>query len=80
MDCGPLAQRSRVKLPSSSYLAPAQEEIQAEASAPVTLYASPGAEPAPAPTRVISISSLPDLPPSQPASYFRRPILNARNT
>ena len=73
VDCGPLAQRSRVKLPSSSYLAPAQEEIQAEASAPVSLYASPGAEPAPAPTRVISISSLPDLPPSQPASLYSSP-------
>ena len=75
MDCGPLAQRSRIALPSSSYLAPVarQEEIQAEASAPVTLYASPGAEPAPAPTRVISISSLPDLPPSQPASLYNSP-------
>ena len=76
MDCGPLAQRSRVKLPSSSYLAPLaarQEEIQAEASAPVTLYASPGAEPAPAPTRIISISSLPDLPASQPTSLYSSP-------
>jgi len=73
VDCSPLAQRTRIKLPSSSYLAPLQEEPQAEASAPVTLYASPGAEPAPAPTRIISISSLPDLPPSQPASLYSSP-------
>ena len=44
-----------------------------QASAPVSLYSSPGAEPAPAPTRVISISSLPDLPASQPASLYNSP-------
>merc|ERR1719219_2340195 len=73
VDCGPVAQRTRIKLPSSSYLAPLQEEPQAEASAPVTLYASPGAEPAPAPTRIIFISSLPDLPSSEPTSLYSSP-------
>ena len=71
VDCAP--QRARVKLPSSSYLAPVQDEVVAEARAPVSLYASPGAQPAPAPTRIISISSVPDLPASEATSLYSSP-------
>ena len=73
VDCAPSPQRSRVKLASSSYLAPVQDEVVAEARAPVSLYASPGAQPAPAPTRIISISSVPDLPASEATSLYSSP-------